>query len=57
MQDVDRDLLSKDQFLSGLDSRAMRVRIRELNVATLDEALQAALQYDTKVTATPYAYR
>eukprot|EP00117_Sycon_ciliatum_P040757 scpid89910/ scgid29903/ len=46
MQDVDRDLLSKDQFLSGLDSRAMRVRIRELNVATLDEALQAALQYD-----------
>eukprot|EP00117_Sycon_ciliatum_P001202 scpid31153/ scgid6959/ len=46
MQNGDRDLLSKDQFLAGLDSRAMRVRIRELNVATLDEALQAALQYD-----------
>ena len=46
MQAVDRDMLAKDQFLAGLDSRTMRVRIKELNAATLDDALQAALHHE-----------
>ena len=39
----DRDMLARDQYLSGLDSRTMRIRCKELHPATLDEALQAAL--------------
>ena len=45
MQAADLDVLAKDQFVQGLDSRAMRVRVRELNPNTLDDALQSALQH------------
>ena len=59
----DVDSLVKDQFISGLDSRTMRVRVRELNPATTDAALQAALHHqaiqaaegtrDAEATTTP----
>ena len=45
MAAADLDVLGRDQFIQGLDSRAMRVRVRELNPPTLDGALHAALQY------------
>ena len=44
MQAGDRDLLAKDQFLTGLDSRITRIRVKELDPPTLDAALQAALR-------------
>ena len=43
MAAADRDVLAKDQFLAGLDSRSIRVRVRELAPNTLDAALLAAL--------------
>ncbi|XP_065190611.1 uncharacterized protein LOC135821542 [Sycon ciliatum] len=43
MAGADRDLLARDQFLDGLDSRATRIRVKELHPATLDAALQGAL--------------
>eukprot|EP00117_Sycon_ciliatum_P033015 scpid90752/ scgid25493/ len=43
MPGQDRDTLAKDQFMAGLDSRAVRIRVRELAPDTLDAALQSAL--------------
>ena len=39
MAAADRDVLAKEQFLAGLDSRSTRVRVRELALTTLDAAL------------------
>ena len=47
----DLDSLTKDQFISGLDSRGMRVRVRELNPQTTDGALQAALHHQAILAA------
>ena len=41
-----QDMLAKDQFLSGIDSREIRVEVRKLNPISLDAALQCALQIE-----------
>ena len=38
-----QDLMAKDQFVTGLDSRDLRIRVRELDPQTLDDALRRAL--------------
>lgn len=39
-----QDMLAKDQFLGGIDSRDIRIRVRTANPGTLDDTLQQALQ-------------
>ena len=54
-----QDVLGKDQFLNGLDSRELRIQVRTAAPATLDEALQhslriyAVLEAENKPTQTP----
>lgn len=43
----DVDSLIRDQFVSGIDSRSISVRVRKLNPAATDAALQAALHHQS----------
>eukprot|EP00117_Sycon_ciliatum_P020575 scpid61627/ scgid18287/ len=47
LQPAVQDTLGKDQFIAGLDSRDLRVQVRTVNPATLDDALQRALHMQT----------
>lgn len=51
MAAADRDILARDQFLDGLDSRSIRIRVKELQPATLDAALQGALHHQAILTS------